>query len=283
MEGYLRIGELSRRAGVSPELLRAWERRYELLRPERSAGGFRLYGDEDVARVQVMRQHLSRGLSAAEAARLAVDTATAPPVSTAPPPGLVAELMEAFVAYDEVAAHASLDRLISTYSLETVLREALIPLLHEIGVRFERGELSIAQEHFASNLLRGRLMGLARGWGQGSGPSAVLACPPGEFHEFGLIAFGLALRARGWRITYLGADTPIATVLQAVKDMGPRIVALVAEHPERLGDHVKELATLGRQTALLLAGRGATPELALRVGGQLVRDDPVSAAAQVGA
>src|SRR5512134_638137 len=71
--GYLRIGELSRRTGVAPELLRAWERRYGLLRPARSEGGFRLYSDADERRVELMRLHLRRGLAAAEAARLAAD------------------------------------------------------------------------------------------------------------------------------------------------------------------------------------------------------------------
>src|SRR5215208_6197721 len=71
--GHVRIGELSRRSGVSPELLRAWEQRYGLLRPLRSEGGFRLYSPEDEQRVAVMRSHLDRGLSAAEAARLTLD------------------------------------------------------------------------------------------------------------------------------------------------------------------------------------------------------------------
>src|SRR5215208_873021 len=78
VDGHLRIGELSRRTGVSPELLRAWEQRYGLLRPLRSAGGFRLYSAQDERRVAVMRSHLERGLSAAEAARLTVDQEDAP-------------------------------------------------------------------------------------------------------------------------------------------------------------------------------------------------------------
>ena len=74
--GTLRIGELSRRSGVSPELLRAWERRYGLLEPTRSPGGLRLYTPDDLTRVQAMQQHLAEGLAAAEAAALATSTAT---------------------------------------------------------------------------------------------------------------------------------------------------------------------------------------------------------------
>src|SRR6187397_246665 len=70
---YLRIGELSRRTGVPPELLRAWERRYALVEPRRTDGGFRLYSAEDLRRVQSMREHLAHGVSAAQAAALAVN------------------------------------------------------------------------------------------------------------------------------------------------------------------------------------------------------------------
>jgi hypothetical protein len=71
-----------------------------------------------------------------------------------------------------------LDGLLGTLSVEAVLAEVVLPYLHELGEAWERGEASVAQEHFASALLRGRLLGLARGWGGGSGPHALLACPP---------------------------------------------------------------------------------------------------------
>src|SRR5581483_7727479 len=140
--GALRIGELSRRTGVSPELLRAWERRYGLLRPTRSAGGLRLYSPGDLARVHAMQRHLAEGFAAAEAATL--------------------------------GAQAAFDILLGQLSIDTLLRDVVVPYLHELGERWERGEVSIAQEHFASTLLRGRLLGLARGWGRGIGPVAVL-------------------------------------------------------------------------------------------------------------
>ena len=92
-----------------------------------------------------------------------------------------------------------------------MLSEVILPFLHRLGVRWAAGRTSVAQEHFASNVIAGRLRSLARGWGQGVGPRAILACPPGELHDLGLLCFGLVLREHGWRITYLGADTPIAT------------------------------------------------------------------------
>jgi DNA-binding transcriptional MerR regulator len=292
--GYLRIGELARRTGASPELLRAWERRYGLLRPTRSQGGFRLYTAADEERIRRMREYLARGVAAAEAARLAMDSETsvpgaettmplvlAPDTTVAAPPHLQAaarELAGALDRFDEEQAHAVLDRLLAAFRIETILRDLLVPYLHDLGERWARGEVSVAQEHFASNLLRGRLLGLARGWGQGRGPTAVLACLPGEQHDLGLIAFGITLYRRGWHIVYLGPDTPIATIGQATDSIAPDLVVLAGTVPEPIGVHADAIADLARQTTVALGGAGATAELATRTGARLLDQDPVSAA-----
>lgn len=283
---HLRIGALSKRVGVSPELLRAWERRYGLLQPSRSAGGFRLYSGADEARIQAMQRYLEAGLSAAEAARLAVAGAD----SGAADPGAgkarftesVAELEAALGRFDEPAAHAALDRLFSAFRLQTVLREVVLPYLAELGRRWERGEASVAQEHFASNLLRGRLLGLARGWADSAGPRAVLACAPGELHDLPLISFGLALAARGWSITYLGPDTPIATINETLLGRERPLVVISAMTTDRLLAVQDELAELAGGVRLALAGPGATKELASATGAALLLDeDPVTAADRV--
>jgi MerR family transcriptional regulator, light-induced transcriptional regulator len=295
--GYLRIGELARRTGASPELLRAWERRYGLLRPTRSQGGFRLYTAADEERIHRMKEYLARGLAAAEAARLAgdvephgpgADTTTplvlAPETTAAAPPPLQAaagELAGALDRYDEERAHAVLDRLFAAYRIETILRDLLVPYLHDLGERWARGEVSVAQEHFASNLLRGRLLGLARGWGQGHGLAAVLACLPGEQHDLGLIAFGITLYRRGWRIIYLGPDTPIATIRQVTESIAPDLVVLAGTVPEPFAAHADATADLAGQTAVALGGAGATAELATRTGARLLDQDPVSAAEHI--
>jgi DNA-binding transcriptional MerR regulator len=292
--GYLRIGELARRTGASPELLRAWERRYGLLRPARSQGGFRLYTAADEARIRRMREYLSRGVAAAEAARLAMDaeaaardagtgaaTVASLVTTAASPPPLQAaadELAGALDRFQEDQAHAVLDRLLAAYRIETVLRDLLVPYLHDLGERWARGDVSVAQEHFAANLLRGRLLGLARGWGQGHGPTAVLACLPGEQHELGLLTFGITLQRRGWRIVYLGPDTPIATIHQAIGELTPALVVLTGTVPEPFATHADAIADLARLTQVALAGAGATAELAARTGARLLDTDPVTAA-----
>jgi DNA-binding transcriptional MerR regulator len=276
--GALRIGELSRRTGVSPELLRAWERRYGLLQPTRSAGGLRLYSPNDLVRVQAMQQHLAEGFAAAEAATLAARaTGRDDEIAT---PDARESLGAALASFDDGDAHAAFDALLARLSIDTLLRDVIVPYLHELGERWERGEVSVAQEHFASTLLRGRLLGLARGWGRGIGPVAVLACAPGEQHDLGLLAFGLALRARGWRIVYLGADTPITSVADTVRSLDPTFVVVSAVNPRGFRRHAAELQQLSRHTRLCLGGAGAADT---HLGGDVLTltGDPVAEAEQL--
>src|SRR5690242_19335111 len=207
--GHLRIGELSRRTGVSPELLRAWEQRYGLLRPTRSPGGFRLYSSADEARVRRTTELIAGGLPASEAARLAATADVAGPRDDVPLiADLATHLQQSFDAFDAAAAQATLDRLFAAVSVEFALTQVLIPYLHDLGERWANGTVTVAQEHFAANLIRGRLLGLAQDWGAGGAATTVAACLPGESHYLGLVMLGLLLARRGWQVTFLGADTP---------------------------------------------------------------------------
>jgi DNA-binding transcriptional MerR regulator len=282
-DGVLRIGELSKRSGVSPELLRAWERRYGLLRPVRSAGGLRLYTPADVERVRVMRQHLADGLAAAEAAALALragvgDAAT--PMAILPE-AVRDDLADALDRYDEPRAQAILDRLLAVVTVDTLLSEVVLPYLHELGERWQRGDASVAQEHFASSVVRGRLLGLARGWGLGLGPTAVLACLPGEQHDLGLIAFGLALRSRGWRIVYLGSDSPIETVEEMSRQLDPSLVVLAAASSERVEPVVTQLRALAGRHRLALGGAAAGYDGLEASGALALSGDPIAEATRV--
>jgi DNA-binding transcriptional MerR regulator len=283
----LRIGELSRRLGVSDHVLRAWEGRYGLLQPVRSAGGFRLYSEADALRVRRMQAHLADGLSAAEAARAVLgqdSRADGRAGGTDRVPTTESELSgalrQALDAFDEPAAQAILDRLLSDLSLTAVLRDVVLPYLTELGERWERGTASVAQEHFATNVIRGRLAGLARGWGNGHGPRAVLACPPGELHDLALMVFGIVLHRSGWRIDYLGMDTPLTELTRTVTARHPALVVIAATLPETLRPLAAQLTALAQRAPLAVAGAGATPEIASTVGARLMMRDPVTEAEQ---
>jgi MerR family transcriptional regulator, light-induced transcriptional regulator len=281
----LRIGELSRRVGVSDHLLRAWESRYGLLHPVRSPGGFRLYSAADESRVRMMQDQLADGLSAAEAARAVLGAgagAVAAPGGGPVPGGSAAALRQALDAFDEPGAQAALDRLLADLSVPAVLRDVVLPYLADLGERWQGGTATIAAEHFATQVIRGRLAGLARGWGGGHGPRALLACPPGELHDLALMVFGIVLHGAGWRIDFLGTNTPMGELARAAGESGPDLVVLAAARPQVLEPLRAELASLARRAPLALAGAGATPQTATAAGAALLTGDPVTEAETAG-
>ncbi len=303
----MRIGELATRVGVSTHVLRAWESRYGLLQPNRSAGGYRLYGAEDERRVREVVALRDQGVSAVEAARRVlaaeragvsaldpsrevrdggasaadtngapppgVDTGRAPASLRSDPPMLVAQLLDAVSALDEDRAHAVLDTAFLERSVESAIVDVVLPLLRRIGEMWELGRIGIAQEHFASSLVRRRLGALSLTWGVGSGPVAVLACPPGEFHDIVLLSFGVLLGRAGWRIRYLGPDTPIHSLAGAAKIARADAVVLASRRPSGFRAHTKALQRLGQEYPLWLAGRGATPRALQEVGVPLLGPD----------
>jgi len=282
-ETRLRIGELSKRSGVSPELLRAWERRYGLLEPVRSPGGLRLYSLDDLERVRLMQQHLAAGLAAAEAAAQ-VSQAAAPGAEGLVPAFSAAaartELAAAIERLDEPEAQAVIDRALAAMTSDALIVDVLLPYLHELGEQWRRGETSIGVEHFASSLIRGRMLALARGWGRGLGPVALLACLPGEQHELGLIGFGLALRARGWRVAYLGSDTPLEEI-ERVSENEPDLIVLSAVAPKRIRALEGRIRALAKRRRVALGGAGTREDDAGALGVLALTGDPVSEAERV--
>jgi DNA-binding transcriptional MerR regulator len=283
-----RIGQLASRTGVAPERLRKWESRYALLEPQRSEGGFRLYSPDDEQRVRLMQRHLARGYAAAEAAELAREGVVSPS-----PARLVDTLPRAVVArgsdllrkalreYDDGAAQRALDDLFKAFTVEAVLRDAILPFLHEVGEAWANGTVLAGQEHFASTIIEARLLSLTKGWGTGSGPRALLACPAGERHTLGLVAFGIALSRRGWRIAYLGQDTPGESLLHAAQTLSPALVVLAAMEPRWYTAATADLSELASAHRLALAGAGATSRVVERIGAEQLVTDPVTAALEL--
>jgi MerR family transcriptional regulator, light-induced transcriptional regulator len=250
----MRIGELSRRTGVSPELLRAWEQRYGLLQPERSRGGFRLYSAEDEMRVRRTTALIADGMSAAEAARLASSQSPhAVGDDSSATQEVTAQLQQALEGFDSAGAHAALDRLFGTFSVRFALMEVLVPYLRDLGERWARGEITVAQEHFATQLVRGRVLALAGDWGVGGGSNAVLACLPREAHDLGLICFGLLLARHGWRVTFLGADTPLDTLEAGIHTLRPTLLVLATLDAGLFHDHAQEIRRLAASTPVAVA------------------------------
>lgn len=283
---FVRIGELSRRVGVSEHLLRAWELRYGLMSPARSEGGYRLYTLEDESRVKRMLDYLSQGLAAAQAAHAArveferggSSSAGVEKIDLGAASILLKERLDQL---DEPGAQSVLDRIFASHSVESVFREVLLPYLDEMGLRWESQSLTVAQEHFASNILRGRLAQLARGWGEGKGSTALLACAPGEGHEFALMISGILLHRAGWAITYLGTDTPMIDVIEVTTQTRPKLVLMSSTVPDRFAEVIPQLRHISSLTSLVLAGKGALPSIAEQCRATIYLGNAISAPEEI--
>ena len=280
----MRIGELSQRTGVGVHSLRAWERRYRILQPRRSAGGTRLYAPIDEARVRLMRRYLDHGLATAQAAemvaaaRLTIAPAAGPSVPASEAARARGQLQRALDRFEETAARAVLESLLGTYAPLSVIRDILLPYMADLGRRWQQGQADVSQEHFTTNFLQARLLGMTRGWDRGLGPRALLACPTGEQHTLGLIAYGIALHALGWRITYLGADTSTPALNFAAETVDPELVVIATTMPGTLTQHPDGLPDLARRHRCAIAGRAASPALATTIAAEHLPGDPVTAA-----
>jgi DNA-binding transcriptional MerR regulator len=296
--GLIQIGDLARRVGVRVDTLRAWERRYGLLHPSRSAGGFRLYSSNDEAVVRSMLVEIDRGYPPSQAAKLALASSRTPesrPGTAQPDSAGVAaatadlgrleslrtDFSEALRRYDGGRAQELFDVILAEFTLNAVLRDVVLQCLSDIGDAWARGDMTVAEEHFASQLIRERLLALARDWDRGRGPRALLACPSGERHDIGLICFGIVLSRSGWRITFLGPDTPISALGGAVRALEPDLIVLSATLEEWFVSMTSPLRTLASEHEVLIAGSGATSRVAHATGTTILDVGPVEAAMQI--
>lgn len=276
----LQIGELAERVEVSTHTLRAWERRYGILKPSRTTGGYRVYSELDVRRVSAVLGLREQGVSIAEAARRvnANVVAQIPAGRRIDAAAIVYEMHRAVDRFDEFALSAALDRLLSSHRLEEALRDGLMPFLVQLGGRWERGEVSVAHEHFATQLIRRRLDSYSLMWADGDGPLVVLACPPGEQHDIPLLVLGVLLARSGWRIRYIGQETPVADLAQACSILQPDLVVMAATRDTTFRRSLDELRDLARSYRLLIGGRGATDTICADLGVEAMSQDVVAAA-----
>ncbi|MGC8782112.1 MAG: MerR family transcriptional regulator, partial [Anaerolineae bacterium] len=269
------IKTVVQRTGITPATLRAWERRYNVLSPGRSEGGYRLYSERDIAILRWLKQQTEGGVSISSAIALleqrrhgreATAKPAAPPGPTAPSDRpratavLAQDLLAALLAFQEARAAAVLTEAFALYSVEDVAEDIIAAALVEIGERWHRGEATVVQEHFATAFLRHRLAMLFHACEPASaGPLALTGSVSGEWHDVGILLVSLALRRNGWRVIYLGQNVPADHLVAEVTRLRPQLVCLSATTPEsergliEVHDAVAHLA--GPRPRLVLGGR----------------------------
>jgi MerR family transcriptional regulator, light-induced transcriptional regulator len=261
-----------RETGLTADVLRAWERRYGLPKPERTRGGQRLYSQYDISLVKWLRARQEDGLSISRAVERWKETVEAGhdplvdyPLIGSPliPQPLAASntqveilqhrWLEACLAFDEPAADQALNQAFSLYPVEAVCTEFIQHGLSLIGDRWYHGETSVQQEHFASALATRRLETLIASTPPSTRMQTVLiGCPPGEFHTFPALLLTLFLRRRGLKLVYLGADVPAGSLVDTILVVRPDLVVLSAQRlstAASLSRLAAQLQVRGIQTA----------------------------------
>jgi methanogenic corrinoid protein MtbC1 len=269
-EPGLNIAALARKTGVPAHTLRKWEQRYAVLSPARTSGGQRRYTQLDVARVEWLRDRLEDGYRIGQAAAL-LTAPDAPPATT--PAELRRELLAAVERTDLEATERLLDQAFALHPLETATEEVVAPVLIEVGVRWENGDVSVAQEHLVSAAVRGRIVRLLADRRPGIRGRAVLACPAGERHELGLLILAALLAADGWGVAYLGAETPADQALALAVALEADVICFSVT----LAEHVSAVkAALARERArrpeVVIGGRAVDRDLARAVRARYVGD-----------
>ena len=262
---------VARETGVPADTFRAWERRYGMPRPQRTAGGHRLYSEQDIAIIRWLRDRTEDGVNISHAVMLLsnlLDTPAAELVNNNEVRAitlLAGEFVQALVAFDLAWAERLLSEAFSVYPFEHVLIDLIQPAMVEIGACWQRGEINVVIEHFATQFVRRKLGGLMNMFeGDARRGPIVLGCAPSELHDLGAMMSSLFLMRRGWNVVYLGAQVPLVDLIETARSVNPLLVCLSASTIET----AREIITVADSL------REACPNIPFGYGGRIFNLNP---------
>lgn len=268
---------VARRTGLSAHVIRIWEKRYGATEPERTTTNRRLYSEEQIERLSLLRDITQAGHSIGHVAKLSLDRLRVLAAEAGPAGGPVSrrlpvagdqsefldECVLAVKALDAPALEASLKRAALLLGTQGLLQRVIAPLAQTIGELWRDGSITAAHEHFASAVIRIFLGHAGRSFASvETGPVLIVATPTGQLHELGALLVGATAANLGWHVTYLGASLPAAEIAGAAKQNRARAVALSLVYPEddpRLEGELKRLRELLPAEVAILAGGRAMP------------------------
>jgi MerR family transcriptional regulator, light-induced transcriptional regulator len=271
------IGVVASRTGLTPDVLRVWERRYQAVQPQRTENGQRLYSDVDVERLQLLQRATAQGRSIGQLVKMddgelrelvRSDSSTRPPPTAddAPPPPHAAayiELaLERALRLDGDGLESLMRRLSVLWGTPVFLESFAAPLFRRIGEEWHEGRMKPAQEHLATGVMRNVLAALTTELSPQTGaPKLLVATPPNERHEIGALLVASTAAGAGWRVTYLGPDLPASEIADAAAECGSRAVAVSVVFPQDEDEVLEDLVELRRllpsYVDLLAGGRAA--------------------------
>ena len=286
-EPLFRISVVAEMVGLSENLLRAWERRYGILQPRRTESGYRGYTARDVELLRRVKQLVQQGVSISDVVPLLPELRREVKSEREPAVTVDGNRVEQWKAgilgaakRDQQAEIATvLDEAFAALSPISVLEQLIVPVQRAVGDLWHARELTAAQEHLVTHAVRTRLLSMIQGGSAGARRHVVCACLPEEDHEIGLLGAALRFRDAGFRVTYLGARTPVAELGELVKSLAPDVVALSQVHSidkrqlRRVLTSLKDSSPARTKLAIGGAGAEAHAELVEGLGATLVTPD----------
>jgi MerR family transcriptional regulator, light-induced transcriptional regulator len=256
------IHEVAKLTGLAAARLRAWERRYEVVRPRRMPNGYRVYTSDQVALLRAFAHLIGGGERIGDLAAQPREQVLARAESRELDGSPRGALLEAIQAFDRDRLEALVAQQLELRGLRGFAEGVVLPLAQAIGDLWAVGDLSIAAEHMASEVVVHALKGGLR-MPRSAGPLLLCGCIAGERHEWGLLCVLAAVQERGWRIHYLGADLPVEQVAEAAWKLLPRGVALSGSDPAIVRHNLPALAALTVRlppdTLAMIGGAGVEP------------------------
>jgi methanogenic corrinoid protein MtbC1 len=265
------IGFVATRTGLTPHVIRAWELRYRAITPTRTDTNRRLYSDEDVERLILLRKGTDAGHRISQLSKLPLDRLRAIVESTASHPLSAAapvadvSLADCLNAVQQLDARL-LERLLGQATMKlshtAIIETLIVPLTERIGALWQDGTMRPAHEHLATAVIRSFIANIAEAYqADDNAPRMIVSTPAGQWHELGALVVTATAAAQGWRVTYLGPNLPADDIAAAATQTGARIVALSIVYPgddPNVGHELCKLRRfLGADVALLVGGRAA--------------------------
>jgi methanogenic corrinoid protein MtbC1 len=286
MQTLYPIRAVAKITGLSLDTLRAWERRYQAVVPERSDRG-RQYGAAQIERLLLLGQLVQKGHAIGGIASLAdqdlknllAQEPNQPTPEPQPPADILALVLSAIESFDSARAGDELSRLAAVLSPRDLVYQVVVPLMREVGIRWHNGTLAVAQEHMLSQMLRNLLGSMIRLF-RSSNPAMkmVLATPASEAHEFGILASAMLASMAGIEPVYLGPDLPALEIANAAQRVGAEVIVLgVTVLTEATAEEVRAVAAAMPEAGELWVGGASSTDLNLSNLGRktvLVRDLP---------
>jgi DNA-binding transcriptional MerR regulator/methylmalonyl-CoA mutase cobalamin-binding subunit len=283
---------VAQRTGLSPHVLRAWERRYEAVTPERSETNRRLYSEAEIIRLELMARLTEAGNSIRQIAALstteletmagALPSPTVTPSrseTSSPDQALLEEAWSCVVDLDSPALSKVLNRATVSLGISKFSADLIVPLIERIGTAWQSGEISAAEEHAASALIKEVLFTTSRPFAESTGaPNLVVATPAGQLHELGAVLVSCTARRDGWQVTYLGPSLPAAEIARAaIRNQSLAVglsIVYPSDDPQLPAELLQLRQSLPDEVSILIGGRsaGSYNETAKEIGAKIVTD-----------